>query len=95
MTDKFMSGWGVAEGKINKLVIECETYQEAKIVEDNARNRSEMKYINICTRKPRYNERWYKVSEHDKTDYDSWFKPAYFAKSDAEERERKLLRNGA
>ena len=24
MTDKFMSGWGEAAGKVNKLVIECE-----------------------------------------------------------------------
>jgi len=30
MTDKFMSGWGMAEGKTNKLVLECKNLHEAK-----------------------------------------------------------------
>ena len=75
MTDKFMSGWGLAEGKTNKLVIECETLAEAEIVESNARRRSEMKHINITNRKPYYSPRRYYVSWHNKQDYGSWFKP--------------------
>ena len=82
MTDKFMSGWGMADKKINKLVLECDSYDEALIVEQNARNRSEMKYVNICTRKPNYNRDWYYVSEHNKTDYGSWYKSGYFKRSD-------------
>jgi hypothetical protein len=55
MTDKFMSGWGLAEGKTNKLVIECDNYDQAKEICDYAKsNRSEMKYINICCNRPRY-----------------------------------------
>lgn len=54
MTDKFMSGWGMAEGKTNKLIIECETYEEAQTIERNARKRSEMRYVNITRTKPRY-----------------------------------------
>jgi hypothetical protein len=54
MTDNFMSGWGKAQGKTNKLVIECDTYEQAALIEKNARTRSEMKYINICTKKPYY-----------------------------------------
>jgi len=54
MTDKFMSGWGMAKGLINKLVIECETLEEAKQIERTAHNRNEMKYVNICTTKPSY-----------------------------------------
>jgi hypothetical protein len=54
MTDKFMSGWGKAANKTNKLVIECDTYQQAEIIERNARKRSEMKFVNICSNKPRY-----------------------------------------
>ena len=54
MTDKFMSGWGMAEGKTNKLIIECETYEEAQVIERNARKRSEMRYVNITRTKPRY-----------------------------------------
>ena len=58
MTDKFMSGWGEAEGKINKYVIECESHQQAQICAKNARLRSEMKYINIVSKKPYYNQRY-------------------------------------
>lgn len=53
MTDKFMSGWGMAEGKTNKLVIECDNYEQAYIIEQNAKRRSEMKHINICINKPK------------------------------------------
>lgn len=54
MTDKFMSGWGMAERKTNKLIIECETWEQAETIQRNAQKRPEMKYINICTTKPRY-----------------------------------------
>lgn len=78
MTDKFMSGWGMADHKTNKLVIECDSYEEAVIVHNNALSRSEMKFVNICMNKPYYNTNNYEVSRHDKTDYDNWFKPYYF-----------------
>ena len=29
-TDKFMSGWGLAENKTNKVVVVCENWQEAR-----------------------------------------------------------------
>jgi hypothetical protein len=80
MTDRFMSGWGMAQGKINKLIIECDTYAEANIVYENALQRSEMKYVAIGTRKPYYSPNRYYVSHHDKTDYYSWFIPNYFQK---------------
>jgi hypothetical protein len=54
MTDKFMSGWGMAEGKTNKFIVVCETYMDAEIVQRNAEKRNEMKYINITDKKPRY-----------------------------------------
>jgi hypothetical protein len=54
MTDKYLSGWGVSEGKKNKLIIECDTIEQAEKIERSARNRSEMRYINICMTKPRY-----------------------------------------
>ena len=81
MTDKFMSGWGKAKGTTNKLVISCNTYDEALIVAQNARSRPEMKYINIRDTKPYYPN--YCVSRHGITedDYESWFKVGYFAKS--------------
>lgn len=78
MTDSFLSGWGMAEGKTNKLVIECNNLQEAEIVANNARARSDMKYVNICTTKPRYSSSAYYVSWHDKSSYPNWFVPNYF-----------------
>lgn len=80
MTDKFMSGWGMAKDKINKLVIECENYEEALIVEENAKSRSEMKYVNIRTTKPNYDKNRYFVSLTDKSDYSTWFKRGAFKK---------------
>lgn len=75
MTDKFMSGWGHARGKINKLVISCNTFDEALIVSANAERRAEMKYVNITAEKPYYNKDRYFVSYHgrDQGDYESWF----------------------
>ena len=32
MTDRFMSGWGLAKGLKNKLVFECESLAEAEKV---------------------------------------------------------------
>ena len=77
MTDGFLSGWGRAEGKINKLVIECKTYEEAEIVKDNAEHRSEMKYINIAIKKPYYGSRYY-VNYETKETYPCWFVAGYF-----------------
>jgi len=82
MTDKFFSGWGCAEGRTNKLVLECDSYEEAEIVAQNGRNRTEMKNVNICINKPRYNEHRYKISEHNKSDYQSWYVKGYFKAPD-------------
>ena len=54
MTDKFMSGWGVSENKTNKLIIECQTLEQAEQIERVARYRDEMTYVNIRTTKPYY-----------------------------------------
>lgn len=54
MTDKFMSGWGMAKNKTNKFIIECDNWEQAETIKRNAQKRSEMKYINICINKPRY-----------------------------------------
>ena len=54
MTDKGMSGWGEAKGKINKYVIGCDDYTRAFELHNKAKQRPEMKYVNICSTKPRY-----------------------------------------
>lgn len=78
MTDKFLSGWGRAKGKIDKLVIECETYEEALIVERNARCRSEMIYVNLRTTRPYYPESGYYTSWKTKENASGFFIPDRF-----------------
>lgn len=78
MTDSCLSGWGMAKSKKNKLVIECETYEEALIVKEKADKRAEMKYVNISLKKPSYNKNKYLVSWHDKKTYPNWFKKGAF-----------------
>lgn len=80
MTDKALSGWGIAEGKINKLIFECKDYSEAETVYNNAINRHDMKNINICNNKPYYNNKRYYAQFKDKTIYPCWYKPNYFKK---------------
>jgi len=80
MTDKFMSGWGMAKNKTNKLIIECDTMEEAEIVEENAKYRSDMKYVNIVITKPYYNKVQYHTSFKTKKEYKAWFVKGAFAK---------------
>lgn len=63
MTDSFMSGWGLSKNKTNKLVIECDSIEDAEKVCENAKKRDEMKRINICKKKPSYNIKQYLVSQ--------------------------------
>lgn len=62
MTDRFLSGWGEAEGKTNKYVVECNSWEMAQQIYDAAQKRSEMKYINICLNRPNYPSSRYLVS---------------------------------
>jgi len=78
MTDKFTSYWGKSERKINKLVFECETLEEAFIVEQNAINRTDQKNINICANKPYYNKNQYYTQIKNKIEYPSWYEKDYF-----------------
>lgn len=73
MTDKSMSGWGMAANKINKLVFECENFEEAERVKAKAETRREMKYINITDKKPYYNQDRYLTSFKTKVEAGSWY----------------------
>ena len=77
MTDRVLSGWGEAKDKINKLVFECRGYDEAVIVRDNAKARSDMIHVNICINKPYYNKRQYYVQDKT-TDYTHWYVKGFF-----------------
>jgi hypothetical protein len=78
MTDKHMSGWGQAEGKINKLIFACETMEEADIVMDNAEYQGSMKYINLTAEKPYYPSSRYYPQMKTKNEYSAWYKEGFF-----------------
>ena len=72
-TDKFLSGWGLAKGRISKFVLECDTYEEACFVEDKVSQRSDMKFVNICSKRPRYSSTRYHVSYVTRTEAPSYY----------------------
>ena len=66
MTDKFMSGWGCAEGKIAKRVYPCKDTRTAHELCDRILNRknSGMSYVNIVFDLPKYSSTRY-VTTYD------------------------------
>ena len=78
MTDTFLSGWGYSKDRINKLIFKCDTLEEALIVEENAKNRTDQKYVNLCSRKPYYNNDRYYVQIKTKEVYPCWYKKGFF-----------------
>lgn len=73
MTDKFMSGWGLAKNKKNKLI-----YEEAVIAKENADKRPDMIHVNICLTKPHYNSNNYYSQIKTKTECPNWCIRGYF-----------------
>lgn len=78
--DTFMSGWGHAEGKTNTVILPCESADEAKIVADNARARSDQKRVRIVTRKPRL-QAGHLYSLMDRHEASRWYEPGYFSRA--------------
>lgn len=79
MTDKFFSGWGMAEGRIAKFVVECDTLEQAQVVKANAQDRPDMKNIRICfDKKPSYRTKTHQTNYKTIADVPSWFKPNHF-----------------
>lgn len=78
MTDTAMSGWGRADGRINKLIFECESDEEAMIVYRNAKARDEMQYVHIWKTKPRYNKNRYLAQYKTKSESSRWYVENYF-----------------
>jgi hypothetical protein len=72
-TDKFMSGWGRAEGRINRLILPCESHGEARIVEANARGRGDQKNVRTCTTKPRLRSSGYLYQVMDRNNTKPWY----------------------
>ena len=71
-SDSFFSGWGKAQDKVNKIVVEVETYQEAVKVYNKLKARHEMKYVNIASNRPRYSNEKFYVSVYDLNNNKVW-----------------------
>lgn len=78
MTDKFLTGWGEAQGRKAKFIYECETYSQAEVVANNARSRGDQSHVNICIREPRYNSRFHLVQWKTIDCSPNWYQPGYF-----------------
>jgi len=80
--DKFMSGWGYAQNKINTLIFLCDTEEQALVVAKNACNRSDQSHVRILSghklqrRKLRFCDHVYQIK--DKNSYPHWYEPNYF-----------------
>lgn len=75
MTDNFMSGWGMADGKINKFVVHCDTIEQAEQIEQAANDRSEMDSIKISESMPYYSKDTHLISERDYDELGDIWKP--------------------
>lgn len=63
MTDKTMSGWGLAEGRISKFVVICKTHGEAETLRDRiVANAKSMTYVKVTPTLPNYPVRRYHTS---------------------------------
>ena len=51
--DRYMSGWGYAEGAINTVILPCADYAEAQRVADYAESRGDQKFVRIVSNRPR------------------------------------------
>ena len=89
-TDTFMSGWGQADGLVNKLIFICDTPEDAENVLANADARDDQKYISASYKPPAYyHKRWretgsdyetmgYYVQIKTKEDMPTWYKKGAF-----------------
>lgn len=68
LTDRFMSNWGMAEGKKNRLIIPTRDLEEAELVKQEAEKRSEWGNFKIENIEPNYNHQKYYVQVKTRED---------------------------
>lgn len=78
LTDKFLSGWGKAEGKKNRLIIPTRSLREAELVKQEANTRNDFTNIEVKERIPNYDHRKNFVQVKTREDMPKLFKKVYF-----------------
>ena len=79
--DTFLSDWGKAEGKANRLILPCKSFLEAEVVCDNALGRGDMKSVHIHNEKPRLRRpdfNLWQVMDHKSAR--AWYTPGRWSK---------------
>ena len=80
--DFFLSDWGEAEGKSNRLILPCQDFAEAEVVCDNAKGRGDMKSVHIHSEKPRLRAADFSLWQvMDRRSAKAWYKPGRWSKS--------------
>ena len=80
--DTFLSGWGKAENKINRIILPCKSLDEAEVVRENARGRGDMKSIRIHSSKPQLRRRNFSVWQvMNRKSARAWYKPGRWTKT--------------
>ena len=80
-TDTFMSFWGQAEGKRNRLILPCRSLKEAEVVARNARGRSDTSHVRICGTRPRLLRQDFTVWQvMDPKSARAWYTPGRWSK---------------
>jgi hypothetical protein len=57
--DRFLSGWGPAQGKTNTVIFPCSTMIEVHRMMSILEARNDMRYVRVCYTKPRLKARGY------------------------------------
>ena len=71
MTDP-ATGGQISDGRISKLVLTCETSEDADAVINNAETLG-MKRISVAYKRPRYPTKTHVTAYHTKADYPKWY----------------------
>jgi len=79
-TDRFMSGWGPAEGRNNRLIFVCHSPEDVEAVFDNAEARDDQKLVTFCRSKPRLDNSRNFYQLKDRKSSESWYVSGYFSR---------------
>ena len=74
-TDKFLSGWGVAEGKIHKQVAVCDNWDEADKIIAGFTKSNDFKSVGYSTKKPSWNQSRYTSTFRPGKEWTRFVKP--------------------
>ena len=69
---------GMLKGRLNRLVFECATLQEAETVVDNGDAREDMKNVAVHVKSPYFTPKRNVVQVKTREEYPNWYKPGWF-----------------